>query len=377
MLLAVLIIRWQHSALLLVLLLIAELLMKWVKRVLGVLLLLVIGGGIYAVATALRSDKPVGFQLVQVPDGAGGGFPAGVWYPTAASPRPTTLIGLQLMSVAPDAAVAGKDLPLVVISHGNGGGPGSHADLAMALAAAGYVVAAPMHPGDNFLDQSALATPGWLPERSRQLRLATDYLLAAWPGHDRIDAARVGAYGFSAGGFTVLTAVGARPDLGLIPGHCARQPEFVCDLLRQAKSPLLPASSAGVPAVHAVFQADPRIRAAVVAAPGLGFTMAGQGLAQVGVPVQLWSADDDANEPYATNAGAVRAGLGPHVEFHAVPGARHMSFLAPCGPIGPPAFCAESGKFDRKVFHASMNASVIDFFNRNLGVKPAMTSALR
>jgi hypothetical protein len=45
-----------------------------------------------------------------------------------------TLVGLQLMDVAADATVAGKGLPLVLISHGNDGGLASHADLAMALA---------------------------------------------------------------------------------------------------------------------------------------------------------------------------------------------------------------------------------------------------
>jgi predicted dienelactone hydrolase len=242
----------------------------------------------------------------------------------------------------------------------------------MALAAAGYVVAAPMHAGDNYLDQSALATPGWLPERSRQLRLATDYMLGVWASHQRIDAARVGAYGFSAGGFTVLTAVGARPDFSVIPGHCAQHPEIVCQILAKASSPMLRAGAA-----IAEPQPDPRIRAAVVAAPGLGFTMAGQALAEVSAPVQLWDAGQDANVEYATNTKVVREGLGGRAEYHPVAGAHHMSFLAPCGLIGPPALCGESGNFDRKAFHAQMNASVIDFFNRNLGAKPATASALR
>src|SRR5437764_6128057 len=136
--------------------------MKWLKRTFAVLLLLVAGVAGVAVATALKSVRPVGFQLVQVKDGAGGSFAAGIWYPTTGSPRPTTLIGMRLMDVASNGPVSGNRLPLILISHGNGGGPGSHADLAMALAASGYVVAAPMHSGDNYLDNSSLATPNWL-----------------------------------------------------------------------------------------------------------------------------------------------------------------------------------------------------------------------
>lgn len=341
--------------------------MKWLKRTVVVLLLLVAGIGTVAVTSAIQSPQPVGFRLVQVPDDTGGGFPAGVWYPTTATPRPTTLIGMQLLNVASDGPVKGDKLPLIVISHGNGGGPGSHADLAMALAGAGYVVAAPMHAGDNYLDQSALSTSDWLPGRTREFISTLEYIVGAWPELNRIDASRIGAYGFSAGGFTVLTAIGAKPDLGLVAPHCAQQPEFVCELLRQAKSPLLAAS----PAVRSEFRLDARIRAAVVAEPGLGFTMAGPALSQVSVPVQLWSADGDAdgraNVPYASNTGPVRTGLGAHVDFHMVAGARHMSFLTPCGLIGPPALCGEPTGFDRKAFHTAMNARVIDFFNRQLG----------
>lgn len=337
--------------------------MKWLKRTLAVLLLLAAGIAGVAVATALKTARPVGFQMVQIADGSGGSIPAALWYPTTGSPRPTTLIGMRLMDVAPDAPVAGAGLPLILISHGNGGGPASHADLAMALASSGYVVAAPMHAGDNYLDESGLATPDWLARRGRELRLTLDYLLGSWPGHARIDAARVGAFGFSAGGYTVLAAIGAQPDLHLIPGHCAQQPEFVCAMLRQVKSPLLQAG-ATVPASVP----DPRIRAAVVAAPGLGFTMAGSALDGVKAPVQLWSAAADTTVPYDSNTGIVRDGLKNGVEFHLVPRAGHLAFLVPCGPIGPPALCQDAGGFDRAFFHGHMNHSVIDFFDRQLDV---------
>ena len=58
--------------------------------------------------------------------------------------------------------------------------------------------------------------------------------------------------------------------------------------------------------------------------------------------------------------------LGPRVEFHTVPGASHFSFLAPCGLLKPPMLCADPKGFDRKAFHAEMNASVLAFFDRTL-----------
>lgn len=344
--------------------------MKWFKGALLVVLSLVVVFVAYAVATALRSARPVGFQATQLDDGAGGRFAAGIWYPTDATPWPTTPLGLQLMDVAVDAPVAGRGLPVVVISHGNGGGIASHADLAMALAGAGYVVVAPMHAGDNFQDQHAVGSLAWLPHRNLELRRALDFVLSTWPAHAQVDPTRIGAYGFSAGGFTVLTALGAQPDMHAIATHCAQQREFVCDLLARGASPLLHVASGAMPAIAP----DPRIHAAVIAAPGFGFTMAGGALTNVTAPVQLWNADADVNVPYATNAGVVRAALRTAPDYHGVPGARHLSFLIPCGLIGPPALCADNPGFDRKAFHAGMNASVVAFFNRTLAQRPADTT---
>lgn len=317
----------------------------------------------YAIATAQRTEGPVGFQIARATGAGGHPFAVGVWYPTQASPRPTTFLGGVVMDVAPEAPVAGRDLPLVVISHGNGGGPGSHADLALALADAGYVVAAPMHTGDNYADQSAAGSVNLFSGRARQLRATVDYMLKDWPGHDRIDPERIGAFGFSAGGFTVLTAVGAQPDLRIVAKHCAASPEFACDVLRHAKSPLLDANA---PTVGDAFLRDARINAAVIAAPGLGFAMGPNGVANVRVPVQLWSGDKDVNVPYASNAKPIREALGARVDFHAVPDAGHTSFLTPCGLLRPPGLCSDPARFDRKAFHAEMNPRVVAFFDKHL-----------
>jgi predicted dienelactone hydrolase len=336
---------------------------KWLRRLLVVIAVLVCAVLVAAFLTALRTEHPVGFEVARATDSNGQTFPVGVWYPTQARPRPTTLLGPLLMDVAPGGPIAGRNLPLVVISHGNGGGPGSHADLALALASAGYVVAAPMHAGDNYADQGAAGSVSLYSGRNRQLRDTIDYMLGAWQGHDRIDPERVGAFGMSAGGFTVLTVVGAQPDFRLVAKHCAESPEFVCEVLSHAKSPLLLADT---PDAGGSFVTDARIKAAVVAAPGLGFSFGPHGLANVRVPVQLWSAEQDFNVPCATNAGLIREALGPRVEFHAVPGAGHASFLAPCGVLKPPAICSDPGQFDRKAFHRAMNTSVVAFFDRNM-----------
>jgi predicted dienelactone hydrolase len=226
------------------------------------------------------------------------------------------------------------------------------------------VVAAPMHRGDNFADQSAAGSAMLFSGRNAELRSTIDFILKTWPARIQVDPQRIGAYGMSAGGFTVLTAAGAEPDFTSIASHCKQAPEFICDVLRQVDSPLLMENGAksGGP-----FAADARIKAAVIAAPGLGFTLVPDGLAKVQAPIQIWSGDQDVKTPYATNAKLVRDALGSKAEFHQVAGAGHFSFLAPCGLLAPPELCAEKGAFDRKAFHKEMNTSVVRFFNKYLG----------
>jgi predicted dienelactone hydrolase len=334
--------------------------MKWIVRAFGAVLVIAVilaatlGAMLYA--SALKPARSIGFQMVSVPDPGHPPLSAGIWYPTDAHPH-FMLLGLIVQQVAADAPITGHNLPLVVISHGNAGGPGSHADLALALAEAGFVVVAPMHTGDNYADQGEVGTPAWLVDRARHIPASVDYMLKAWPGRDRIDPGRIGLFGYSAGGFTALTAIGGEPDLTKIAPHCARTPELVCQLWKPGAAPMPPAEA---------FAHDPRIKAAVIAAPGLGFTFVPDGLAKVTAPVQLWAGGADVNVPYATNTGPVRAALGDRVEFHAVPGAGHFAFLAPCGPLAPPYLCRDAKGFDRKAVHKTMDAEIVRFFEARL-----------
>lgn len=253
---------------------------------------------------------------------------------------------------------SGTALPLIVISHGTGAGLISHGDTAQALAEAGFVVVTPMHPGDNFQDSSMVGRPEWLADRSRHVSQVIDFMFATWEGRARLVRDRVGIFGFSAGATTALISIGGVPDLQGVPAHCARAPEFVCSLMAP------PGTRTGFgppPLVH-----DHRIAAAVIAAPGLGFAFAPGGLANVRVPVQLWAGESDRTVPSETNANVVRQLLTGPVDFHSVPGAVHLSFLAPCGPDSPPEICQDGEGFDRAAFHRALNRSMTEFFRRHL-----------
>jgi predicted dienelactone hydrolase len=266
--------------------------------------------------------------------------------------------GYNSIPVAIWSPAGGTALPLIVISHGTGAGLLSHVDTAQALAEAGFVVVALMHPGDNFRDDSRVGRPDWFAHRSRHVAKAIDFMFGAWEGRARLLPDRVGIFGFSAGATTALISVGGAPNLGGVAAHCARAPEFVCGLMAPpgTNPDFGPASL-----VH-----DRRIAAAVIAAPGLGFAFAPDGLAGVRVPVQLWTGDADRTVPSETNANVVRRLLRGPVDFHRVAGAVHLSFLAPCGPESPPQICQDGEGFDRAAFHETLNRTMIAFFRRHL-----------
>src|SRR3984957_8698701 len=162
-----------------------------------------------AVMLGATSALSAGFEQIMVPDPAGAPLEVGVWYPSNAHAAPQPL-GLFEQNVANGGEVAGRGLPLIVMSHGSGGSFEGHYDTALALVEAGFVVAAGTHTGDNYRDHSGFAQ---VENRPRHIRALVDYMLGSWTHHDLIDPARIGMFGFSAGGFTALVAIGGVPDL--------------------------------------------------------------------------------------------------------------------------------------------------------------------
>ena len=304
----------------------------------------------------------VGFQELHIANGTDAPLLIGVWYPSDA-PASDQRLGTFTQAVAPNGPVTpGRSLPLVVMSHGNGGWYGGHYDTALTLARAGFVVAALSHTGDTYDDQSRATR---LVDRPRQLHRLIDFMTAEWTGHDRIDAGRIGAFGFSSGGFTTLVAIGGVPDLSAIAPHCLAHPGYYdCQLLKRAGG----AATVTAPPAD-VWTHDPRIRAAVVAAPALGFTFGKAGLEGIHIPVQLWRDLDDHVLPNPDYAEAVRANLPRPPEMHLVEKADHFDFLAPCDDRLKglaPAICRSEAGFDRVAFHDAFNAAIAAFFTDRL-----------
>lgn len=295
---------------------------------------------------------------VTVPDPGDQSLALRIWYPASLDARNR-----------PDRA----NLPLIVISHGTGGGLNGHADTAIALARSGYVVAAMNHTGDNYRDDSYIAKGKHLIGRPRHVSRVVDFMLKVWPHRDRIDPERIGMFGHSAGGFTALIMAGAVPDMTLGRAHCRNRPDaWDCQYLKKHGFDVEKAKAPPDGAwVH-----DARIRSIAIAAPAIAYAFAPDRLADVRVPVQLWEAGHD--DVVEDSPELIRKLLAHDaVDHRAIPGAGHFSFLAPCslgfhatieimGLFGTPAICDDPAGFDRTGFHRKFNAALIGYFDKTL-----------
>lgn len=316
------------------------------------------------VLTASSVAEPlhkVGVQIVRATDGTDPAVTTVIYYPAEGTPQ-LTRFGTTSAMLAANAPIADGKHPLILFSHGTAGSPASHLDTAIALAEGGFIVAAVVHSGDNYQDQSAVGTPSWMAGRARDVARAANFVIVSWPEREAVDKDRVGIFGFSAGATTALINIGAKPDFTLVKPFCAEHPELVCEILQPGVTLAAPMQDP---------DSDLRIKAAFLASPGFGMAFTSTGLVDVDVPVEIWAGELDANAPFATNASAIAERLPKRPRAHIIPGAGHLSFLAPCQLVDFPTqspLCSEVSGFDRVSFHKTLNTAVLAFFSEHLAV---------
>jgi len=174
--------------------------------------------GVAAVAAlaATSALAQIGFAQTSL-----AGVPVTLVYPTETrgTPRAFGAFEIEVAIDAPMAAAASGRRPLVVTSHGTGGSPLPDHGLAAALARAGFVVAQPLHAGDNYLDYAKAGPEAWQTRPAEVLRLL-DALAADANWGPRLRLDRVGVHGTSAGGVTALSLAGAQWSTLALLEHC-------------------------------------------------------------------------------------------------------------------------------------------------------------
>jgi len=281
-----------------------------------------------------------------------------VWSPCASNPSELRM-GPYLVQANQDCPVSGRTLPLIVISHGQGGTRLGHHDTATALADAGFLVASFNHPGDTFGDDSLASEVRIFESRPADVSRVITHMLEQWKDRQLVDAQSIGVSGFSRGGYTALAVAGAEPSRSVsIERFCGGS----------WRSLLIPiCRKLGNEAVALTARADSRVKAVVAADPLNLF--AASSLKAVKVPVQLWASELGGDGVELAHTQLIQRSLPKPPEYHIANGAGHFIFLAPCTELfrkEARRICEDPSGISREAWHASMNQAVSAFFTDKL-----------
>ncbi|XBS69312.1 alpha/beta fold hydrolase [Acerihabitans sp. KWT182] len=269
------------------------------------------------------------------------------------------------------APAADNRFPVVLISHGRGGGPLSHRELAIALARAGFIVVVPTHVGDAARYPRASSQARILIDRPRQAEAALNAVLADRRFSSHVDINRIGMIGYSAGGYTALILAGAKPDFAYAMAYCANHndPASCASSTPANQAQGGAVKEAPVPAALAAWQppVDHRLKALVLMDP-LALMFKAPGLSAVRVPAMLYRPQDDSYLSAARNAQAIASGLPTQPITHIVPG-NHFIFIDPCPAsiaAGAAAICRDASGIDRAQIHRRIEHEVAEFLQTHL-----------
>lgn len=291
-----------------------------------------------------------------------------VWYPadSGVTERDIALDGIFVGRAAVDGPMTPSParFPLVLLSHGTGGGSSNLIWLAERLARHGFIAAAVDHFGNTFGNNSPEGVIAvW--RRPADISRVLDALLADARFGGRIAPNRIGAAGFSAGGYTVIALAGAVYHPELMAEHCrsaSRTPD--CQLSGNVKVASLPDRDAA-----SLSYRDPRIRAVFAMAPPVGPGFDAAGLAAVHVPVQIVAGANDELVPVASNAQHY-ASLIAGSRLEVLDAAGHFVFMPLCNEMGfqvARSVCSDiNASVNRKHIHEHVAELAAAFFDEHL-----------
>jgi predicted dienelactone hydrolase len=278
-------------------------------------------------------------------------------------------------------AVAPAKFPLILLSHWTGGSALMMAWLGTELAKSGYIAAAVNHPGNNALEDYTVQgfTLGW--ERAVDVSRVLDGMLADSRFGPRIDPQRVGAAGFSLGGYTMMVLAGAVAspiDLQQLEQQCSS--EKLWDLLCYSppEFPGLTQKAIALSSTDSTYRAalrksadshcDSRIRAVFAIAPAY-IRLTRQSLGEISVPVEIVAGAGDPILPPASNAEILAHSI-PRAKLTIYPGGvAHYTFLDTCtagGKSQNPGLCVDAPGVDRDAVHAEAAGAAVAFFDEHL-----------
>jgi predicted dienelactone hydrolase len=287
-----------------------------------------------------------------------------IWYPISGAETPWQAGPFTVVATLNAPIAGGRKFPVVLLSHGSGGTPMAHRELAANLARSGLVVVAPIHVGDAAGHPRMKPQARVLIARPRQAKAAMAAVLADEGFSGAVDADRIGMIGYSAGGYTSLILAGAKADFQLASAYCAGEGRGDTGSCGPADRP--------APEARALVEAwqpptEPRLKALVLMDP-LAILFDRAGLAAVEIPTLLLRPEDDAYLKASHNALALSRDLPSRPTPLVVPG-QHFVFIDPCPAMlmkEVPQICRDGAGIDRAAVHRKLELDIANFLHEHL-----------
>lgn len=294
-----------------------------------------------------------------------------VWYPSPDQPSADESLPFIRIPTARNGRISKGTFPVILFSHGTGGGRLTVEWFCAGLASHGFIVVAVDHFGNTFDNPIPIEfVKFW--ERPQDIRFVLDQLLSTSEIAASMDRERIGAAGFSLGGYTAIALAGAKMN------YDALQDFFRTETgKKEAEVPEMPGLSSflGKAEVQESFEKAPplydhRIKCVFVMSPAIGQAFPGkESFNELVAPVYIVVAGKDQIAPIETNA-AHYAAMIKTSEYKVVgPDAGHYVFLNEANDVlksQASVFFQDPPGVDRHLIHQQTLKLAVDHFKKGL-----------
>lgn len=261
----------------------------------------------------------VGFRKVD--NISNDGLSMAVLYPTSSQPK-AVAFGPFKLNVAIAGAIKKGQFPLAILSHGSGSSSLSYKDIALSLVKNGFIVALPLHPQNNYLDNSSEGKVENYVNRPKHITASIDKALSIPSLSSHIDTQRIAVLGHSIGGYSALVASGAIASTKELIDLCQNMSELSDPYCAPVFANLLTQTVI-------VNSKDSRISAQILMAPvGAPFLAKGS-FENVNIPTLLLVSEKDEELTEQYNSEVIKSALQNTglLTYRVIPNAGHYSFL--------------------------------------------------
>ncbi|VAW39537.1 Probable lipoprotein signal peptide [hydrothermal vent metagenome] len=305
-----------------------------------------------------------------------------IWYPAiVTAPEQPWKVGIFKAGWnAKDAKLSTQQAkyPLIILSHGTASAAMQLSWLAETLASNGYIVAAVNHHG-NTAAENDLLPQGFMLwwERAMDVSVLIDKLLSDQQFGRHIDTTKIGAAGFSLGGYTAIAIAGGITNrtqwqkfcqLTATATICKPPPESDFSLATFAQ--LITDNQQVQDSINLSANSfvDNRVKAIYAIAPVHGPAFTQSSLTNIKIPTKIvvGTGDNQAQPQY--NAKILADSI-PNAQLQLLGNVSHYTFLANCTLKGKwfvAEICKDNSGIDRTKVHQQVSWDALEFFNKQL-----------